>query len=127
MEGGDAWFSFMLNEHITPPPSEVITISETSTDNNDSDTEVVDVDDEDDDDEQSIIVISDEEDAGEQCMFIYTHISCTTLFVKQIGENKNFSFDFLRASIYGAHYSLSAIISLYRFAIEFYLTDNYDD
>ena len=92
MEGGDGWFSFM------PPPSEVITISETSTDNNDSDTEV-DVDDEDDDDddddEQHIIVISDEEDAGEQCMFIYTYISYVQLYSsKQIGENKNFSLTF---------------------------------
>jgi len=90
MEGGDGWFSFMLNEHVTPPPSEVITISETSTDNNDSDTEVdVDYEDDDDDDddddqeehdEQHIIVISDEEDAGEQCMFIYTHISYVQLY-----------------------------------------------
>ena len=106
MEGG-GWLSFMLDGHATPPPPDIISISDGSSSDHDDDHQ--------EEEEEDAIIISgeDDEDGDERGMFIYTHILCTTLFVKQIAENKNFSFNFFFTHFdYGVHYNPSLTISL---------------
>jgi len=85
----------MLDGHVTPSPPDIINISDGSSDHDDDHEEEKEEEEEEEEEEEDAIIISDDdgdEDGDERGMFIYTHILCTALFVRQIVENKNFSF-----------------------------------